>query len=62
MLGPFYYYEEAINELTNVALNLFAKIPEFNYCAIRIALGGAVSRQGSYGAGQKLEKITGQRI
>ena len=26
----------AINKLTNAALDLFAKIPEFKYCAIRV--------------------------
>lgn len=59
---PFCYYEAAINKLTNAALDPFAKIPEFKYCAIRIALGGAAPLQGSYGGGQALEKITGQRI
>ena len=30
---PFCYYEAAINRLTNAALDPFAKIPEFKYCA-----------------------------
>jgi formate dehydrogenase major subunit len=51
---PFCYYEAAINKLTNAALDPFAKIPEFKYCAIRVALGGTVTEQGSYGGGQVL--------
>ena len=34
-------------ELTNAALDPFAKIPEFKYCAIRVTLGGEVGSQGS---------------
>ena len=37
---PFCYYEAAINRLTNAALDPFAKIPEFKYCAIRVQHGG----------------------
>ena len=33
---PFCYYEAAINKLTNAALDPFAKIPEFKYCAVRV--------------------------
>jgi len=51
---PFCYYEAAINELTNAALDPIAKIPEFKYCAIRIAPGGPLPVQGSYGGGQAL--------
>ena len=51
---PFCYYEAAINRLTNAALDPFAKIPEFKYCAIRVTLGGAQPVQGSYGGGQVL--------
>jgi formate dehydrogenase major subunit len=51
---PFCYYEAAINRLTNAALDPFAKIPEFKYCAIRVTLGGEVAQQGSYGGGQAL--------
>ena len=36
----FAYYEAAINKLTNAALDPFAKIPEFKYCAVRVKLGG----------------------
>jgi formate dehydrogenase major subunit len=52
---PFCYYEAAINRLTNPALDPFAKIPEFKYCAIRVSLGGELARQGSFGGGQVLE-------
>jgi formate dehydrogenase major subunit len=51
---PFCYYEAAINRLTNAALDPFAKIPEFKYCAIRVSLGGEAPAQGSYGGGQAL--------
>jgi formate dehydrogenase major subunit len=51
---PFCYYEAAINRLTNAALDPFAKIPEFKYCAIKITLGGEEPVQGSYGGGQVL--------
>jgi formate dehydrogenase major subunit len=54
---PFCYYEAAINRLTNSALDPFGKIPEFKYCAIRVALGGEVERQGSYGGGQILAAV-----
>ncbi len=51
---PFCYYEAAINRLTNPALDPFAKIPEFKYCAIRVKLGGEAPVQGSFGGGQVL--------
>ena len=54
---PFCYYEAAINKLTNAALDPFAKIPEFKYCAIKVALGGRVAEQTSYGGGQRLESL-----
>jgi formate dehydrogenase major subunit len=53
---PFCYYEAAINRLTNAALDPFAKIPEFKYCAVRVRPGGVAPQQGSYGGGQALEK------
>ena len=53
---PFAYYEAAINKLTNAALDPFAKIPEFKYCAIRISLGGEAPQITSYGGGQALKK------
>jgi formate dehydrogenase major subunit len=56
---PFCYYEAAINRLTNAALDPFAKIPEFKYCAIRVTLGGEEPVQGSYGGGQALENLRG---
>jgi formate dehydrogenase major subunit len=37
---PFCYYEAAANLLTNPALDPYGKIPEFKYCAVRVAAGG----------------------
>ncbi len=51
---PFCYYEAAINRLTNAALDPFAKIPEFKYCAIRLIAGGTEPHQTSFGGGQIL--------
>ncbi len=51
---PFCYYEAAINKLTNAALDPFAKIPEFKYCAVRVSTGGTAPTQGSFGGGQLL--------
>jgi len=53
---PFCYYEAAINRLTNAALDPFAKIPEFKYCAVRLTLGGTLAAQTSFGGGQVLMK------
>ena len=53
---PFCYYEAAINKLTHAALDPFAKIPEFKYCAVRVRRGGEAPQQGSYGGGQALER------
>ena len=55
---PFCYYEAAINKLTNAALDPFAKIPEFKYCAIRVTPGGTPPEQSSYGGGQALARAT----
>ena len=55
---PFCYYEAAINRLTNAALDPFAKIPEFKYCAIRITAGGTAPVATSYGGGQALAKLS----
>ncbi|HET9976103.1 MAG TPA: formate dehydrogenase subunit alpha [Burkholderiaceae bacterium] len=54
---PFCYYEAAINRLTNAALDPFAKIPEFKYCAVRVRPGGAAPVQASYGGGQLLAAL-----
>jgi formate dehydrogenase major subunit len=51
---PFCYYEAAANKLTNAALDPFAKIPEFKYCAIRVTPGGPQPQQSSFGGGQAL--------
>jgi formate dehydrogenase major subunit len=48
---PFCFYEAAINKLTNAALDPYAKIPEFKYCAVRVAVGGEAPVQTSYGGG-----------
>ena len=53
---PFAYYEAAINRLTNAALDPFAKIPEFKYCAVRVQVGGQAPQVSSYGGGQLLAK------
>ena len=50
---PFCYYEAAINRLTNAALDPFAKIPEFKYCAVRVTVGGEAPVQISYGGGRE---------
>ncbi len=54
---PFAYYEAAINRLTNAALDPFAKIPEFKYCAIKVTAGGEPPKVSTYGGGQILERI-----
>jgi formate dehydrogenase major subunit len=51
---PFCYWEAAINKLTHAALDPFAKIPEFKYCAVKLVRGGAAPQQGSYGGGRLL--------
>jgi formate dehydrogenase major subunit len=56
---PFCYYEAAINKLTNAALDPFAKIPEFKYCAVKVTRGGAAPVQSSFGGGQVLERMGG---
>ena len=38
----FCYYEAAANLLTNPALDPYGKIPEFKYCAVKVAPGGRV--------------------
>jgi formate dehydrogenase major subunit len=58
---PFCYYEAAINRLTNAALDPFAKIPEFKYCAIRVSVGGEPPVQTSYGGGQILGALAGEQ-
>ncbi|MBN8493939.1 MAG: formate dehydrogenase subunit alpha [Burkholderiales bacterium] len=55
----FAFYEAAINKLTNAALDPFAKIPEFKYCAVRVRVGGNAPAQSSYGGGQILAQTHG---
>jgi formate dehydrogenase major subunit len=54
---PFCYYEAAINQLTNAALDPVGKIPEFKYCAVQLDKGGIPPAQASYGGGQILEGL-----
>jgi formate dehydrogenase major subunit len=53
----FAYYEAAINKLTHAALDPFAKIPEFKYCAVRVKAGGEAPQQSSYGGGRLLSPV-----
>jgi formate dehydrogenase major subunit len=56
VFAPFCYYEAAANKLTNPALDPFAKIPEFKYCAVRVVRGGPEPQQSSFGGGQALAR------
>jgi formate dehydrogenase major subunit len=56
---PFAYYEAAANLLTNPVLDPFGKIPEFKYCAVRVAKGGAKPGDPGYGKGRALAEIFG---
>ncbi len=47
---PFCFYEAAANLLTNPALDPFGKIPEFKYCAVRVAAGGSAAKTRGYNA------------
>jgi formate dehydrogenase major subunit len=51
---PFCYYEAAANMLTNPVLDPFGKIPEFKYCAVRVAKGGPEPKHLSFGGGSLL--------
>ncbi len=55
---PFCYYEAAANMLTNPVLDPFGKIPEFKYCAVRVAKGGPTPAHLSFGGGSLLETPT----
>ena len=46
---PFAYFEAAANLITNPALDPFGKIPEFKYCAVKLAKGGQASQFMGYG-------------
>ncbi len=48
----FCFYEAAVNELSNAALDPAAKIPEFKYCALKVTPGGEPLKLFSYGGGQ----------
>jgi formate dehydrogenase major subunit len=51
---PFCYYEAAANMLTNPVLDPFGKIPEFKYCAVKVAAGGDIPERMSFGGGNLL--------
>ncbi|MDQ2778605.1 MAG: formate dehydrogenase subunit alpha [Pseudomonadota bacterium] len=57
----FCYYEAAINRLTHAALDPYAKIPEFKYCAVRVQPGGAAPVQSSFGGGKALANAIADR-
>jgi formate dehydrogenase major subunit len=42
---PFSYHEAAANLLTNEAIDPFGKIPEFKFCAVRVARGEEVTAE-----------------
>jgi formate dehydrogenase major subunit len=46
----FCWFEAAINQLTDAALDPVAKIPGFKYCAVRLERGGAVPQAGGFRA------------
>jgi formate dehydrogenase major subunit len=56
---PFAFYEAAANMLTNPALDPFGKIPEFKYCAVRVAAGGEPPGDPGYGKGRTLQELYG---
>jgi len=55
---PFAFQEAAANLLTNPVLDPFGKIPEFKYCAVKVAKGGARPADPGYGKGRSLALIT----
>ncbi|MGH8691890.1 MAG: molybdopterin dinucleotide binding domain-containing protein, partial [Burkholderiales bacterium] len=54
---PFAFQEAAANLLTNPALDPVGKIPEFKYCAVKVAKGGARPADPGYGKGRSLALI-----
>jgi formate dehydrogenase major subunit len=46
---PFAFVEAAANLLTNPALDPFGKIPEYKYCAVRVARGDEARELATYG-------------
>ena len=54
---PFAFQEAAANLLTNPVLDPFGKIPEFKYCAVKVAKGGARPADPGYGKGRSLAQI-----
>ena len=47
---PFAFVEAAANLLTNPALDPFGKIPEYKYCAVRVARSAEARATATYGA------------
>jgi len=56
---PFAFQEAAANLLTNPVLDPFGKIPEFKYCAVKVAKGGARPADPGYGKGRSLALTSG---
>jgi len=54
---PFAFYEAAANMLTNPVLDPFGKIPEFKYCAVKIAKGGTPPGNPGYGKGRTFGEL-----
>jgi formate dehydrogenase major subunit len=52
---PFCYYEAAANILTNSALDPFGKIPEFKYCAVKVAVGGRITNRATAAGDKELK-------
>jgi formate dehydrogenase major subunit len=46
----FCWYEAAVNQLTNPALDPVARIPELKYCAVRLHAGGTAPAEGGFRA------------
>jgi len=53
----FAYQEAPANDLTNPALDPFGKIPEFKYCAVKVAKGGKAPVSSSFGGGKTAEEM-----
>ena len=54
---PFAYYEAAANLITNSALDPFGKIPEFKYCAVKLAKGGQAAKVMGYGTNDPNQRV-----
>ena len=54
---PFHFREAAANLLTIDEIDPFGKIPEFKYCAVKVARGGPVPVHASFGGGKALAEL-----